>query len=94
LTGFSGDAGDSLTSHLGSKFTTIDVDQDLNPGNCATVFEGAWWHKNCFDSNLNGKHMNKPLGDAYKAHGLSWGLRGVGYNLAGSRMLVRPVINH
>uniref|UniRef100_A0A6P7EXG2 Microfibril-associated glycoprotein 4-like n=1 Tax=Diabrotica virgifera virgifera TaxID=50390 RepID=A0A6P7EXG2_DIAVI len=92
LTGYSGDAGDALIGHLNYKFSTFDVDQDIDARNCAQTFEGAWWYNNCIYSNLNGKHMNKPLPDAYKFHGLNWkGFRELDYNLAGSKMMIRPV---
>ncbi|XP_028140670.1 microfibril-associated glycoprotein 4 isoform X2 [Diabrotica virgifera virgifera] len=92
LKGFSGDAGDALTPHLNAKFTTHDVDQDTNPGNCAQMYNGAWWYTSCHASNLNGKYMNIALSDAYKHHGLNWsGFRGHEYNLAGSRILIRPI---
>ncbi|XP_056631860.1 microfibril-associated glycoprotein 4-like [Diorhabda sublineata] len=92
LKGFSGDAGDALTPHLKSKFSTHDVDQDENSGNCAALYNGAWWYKSCWESHLNGKYMNKQLSDHYKYHGLEWnGFRGKEYNLAGSRILVRPL---
>lgn len=36
LTGYSGDAGDSLVYHAGSRFSTKDMDQDSWPeGSCA-----------------------------------------------------------
>ncbi|XP_072395487.1 microfibril-associated glycoprotein 4-like isoform X2 [Diabrotica undecimpunctata] len=92
LKGFSGNAGDSLTHHLNAKFTTLDVDQDKNGGNCAQIFEGAWWYVNCHSSNLNGKFMTVVLPKTYEAHGLTWhALRNEHVNLAGSRMLIRPI---
>lgn len=96
LKGYTGDVGDALTPHNGYKFTTKDVDQDANAGsNCAILYEGAWWYTGGHTSNLNGKHMNKPLTDQYKFHGLNWnGFRGHDYNLAGSRMLIRPSGKH
>ncbi|XP_050513140.1 microfibril-associated glycoprotein 4-like [Diabrotica virgifera virgifera] len=92
LTGYSGDAGDALSPHLNSKFSTFDVDQDENPGNCAVIHEGAWWYKSCHTSNLNGKHINVNLPATYNYHGVNWnGFRGHPYILAGSKMMIRAV---
>ena len=42
VSGYGGDAGDSLTYHNGMNFTTKDQDNDdWDRGNCATVY-GAW----------------------------------------------------
>ena len=44
VAGFSGDGGESLSFHSGSKFTTKDQDNDRDGGsNCAQRFQGAWW---------------------------------------------------
>ncbi|XP_050511910.1 microfibril-associated glycoprotein 4-like isoform X2 [Diabrotica virgifera virgifera] len=91
LTGYSGNAGDGLKYHLNAKFTTLDVDQDKDGGNCAQKYEGAWWYLNCHDSNLNGKYMTIVLPGIYEAHGLDWyPLKNAHVNLAGSRMMIRP----
>ena len=56
---YSGDAGDSFTVHNGMDFTTKDQDNDIhNTLNCAVSFKGAWWHRDCHQSNLNGKYLS------------------------------------
>jgi len=58
VSGYSGTAGDSLSSHNGKPFSTKDRDHDASDFNCAEVFTGAWWFKNgCFNSHLNGKYQ-------------------------------------
>ncbi|XP_050514536.1 fibrinogen C domain-containing protein 1-B-like isoform X3 [Diabrotica virgifera virgifera] len=92
LKGYSGDAGDSLSNHLGQKFTTLDLDQDQKPdGNCAEIFIGAWWYNNCYESHLNGKFRNIRWPAAYKYKGIVWfGFKNNEYFLSQARMLIRP----
>ncbi|XP_011186663.2 ficolin-1-like [Zeugodacus cucurbitae] len=45
---YSGNAGDSLRTHLGMKFSTYDRDNDGSQRNCALIFEGGWWFEKCY----------------------------------------------
>ena len=63
--GYSGDAGNSMASHNGMNFTTLDEDNDNYAGgsyphkdNCAIAFKGAWWYSSCHGSNLNGQYLS------------------------------------
>ncbi|KAK7108700.1 ficolin-2-like [Littorina saxatilis] len=49
-----GNAGDSLTYHKNSHYSTVDADHDSSSSSCAKLYHGAWWHNNCHHSNLNG----------------------------------------
>ena len=62
VSGYSGNAGDSLKFHNGMKFTTKDNKNDkYGKNNCAVVFKGAWWYRDCFASNLNGQYAGSRL---------------------------------
>ena len=50
-----GNHTESLTyDHNNTKFSTDDVDNDLDPGSsCARKYSGAWWYKRCLPSQFN-----------------------------------------
>ncbi|KAI8747844.1 BgiBFREP21.3 [Biomphalaria glabrata] len=53
---YSGNAGDSLSGHNNMFFSTFDRDNDISSYlHCAEHSSGAWWYKDCYDSNLNGQ---------------------------------------
>ncbi|XP_061120037.1 fibrinogen C domain-containing protein 1-B-like [Syngnathus typhle] len=70
VSGYSGNAGDRFTQHSGEMFTTKDRDQDKwDNGNCATRWDGAWWHEYCHWTNLNG--LYKATGTC-NGHNVIW----------------------
>jgi len=87
---FSGTAGDSFSYHNGKPFSTRDQDNDDTDGNCAKLYHGAWWYRNCHLSNLNGKyHHNNPSPFGV---GVNWeSFKGHYYSLRNTEMKIRPV---
>ncbi|CAM4741894.1 unnamed protein product [Rotaria magnacalcarata] len=85
-----GDAGDSLSYHNSRPFSTKDQDNDLNPGSCAQILNGAWWYNNCHHSNLNGGYLRGPH-PTIDGAGVNWlTFRGVYYSLKNTEMKIRP----
>jgi len=93
VSGYSGDAGDSLQykgdlngdggfgnySHNGMKFTTYDRDHDKHAAkNC--VSGGGWWYNRCFVACLTCNSANS-----------TWGtLPSAPRRLVNSRMMIKP----
>ena len=68
--GYSGKAGDAMTSHNNRSFSTHDEDNDISSGNCAVRYSGAWWYANCHSANLNGLYLSG--GTSTYANGVVW----------------------
>ncbi|XP_028976086.2 microfibril-associated glycoprotein 4-like [Esox lucius] len=84
-----GGAGDSLTHQNGQKFTTLDKDQDVNSGNCAQIYWGAFWYKDCHYTNPNGIYA---WGESTFGIGINWHTwKGFTYSLKTITMKIRPV---
>nr|XP_014090589.1 angiopoietin-related protein 2-like [Bactrocera oleae] len=83
---YSGNAGDSLTKHLGMKFSTHDRDNDNSARNCAKVHKGAWWFHRCYHSHLNGIY-------ARGKYGVNWNNLKKEEPLLFAQMMIRPTPN-
>ncbi|TDG41064.1 hypothetical protein AWZ03_012517 [Drosophila navojoa] len=87
---FTGDAGDSLSYHVGKAFSTFD--NDKTGKNCALTNVGAWWYNQCQHSNLNGQYM---VSGSYEkkltGRGICWKTwRGYDYGYKRTQMMIRP----
>ncbi|XP_037653574.1 ficolin-2 [Choloepus didactylus] len=84
-----GSAGDSLSVHNNTKFSTKDQDNDESSSNCAESYTGAWWYKSCHWSNLNGRYLGGSHGSS--ANGINWySGKGHNYSYKMSEMKLRP----
>ncbi|XP_052870461.1 fibrinogen-like protein A [Anopheles cruzii] len=87
LGAYSGTAGDSLSHHKNMKFSTYDRDNDVwKEVNCAVRFEGAWWYRDCYRSNLNGPYKNIVDYTSMNWYHFSNSYEGLSF----SRMMIRP----
>lgn len=85
---YTGNAGDSMITHYGQKFSTYDRDNDIYSGNCAQIYKGAWWYSNCHDVNLNGLYLRGHNGQS--AVGVVWETwHGDDYSLKSTTMMIR-----
>jgi len=49
----------------GMKFTTYDNDNDRSRDNCAARGNGGWWHRSCWNINLNYRYKSSESGFLY-----------------------------
>uniref|UniRef100_A0A182M9D5 Fibrinogen C-terminal domain-containing protein n=1 Tax=Anopheles culicifacies TaxID=139723 RepID=A0A182M9D5_9DIPT len=59
---YKGTAGNLLFFQAGSKFSTYDQDNDAYEYNCAKLYNGGWWFKNCYsrkyENNVSQQHTH------------------------------------
>ncbi|XP_062619086.1 ficolin-1-A-like [Saccostrea cucullata] len=67
VTGYTGNATNSLSGHNGFNFSTYDMDpENYADVGCATMWHSGWWHAHCGISNLNGLYGSVGI------KGLTW----------------------
>jgi len=82
--------GDSLSGHLGQKFSTREQDNDAWSLSCPVTHKGAWWNKACHYSNLNGAYKRGAHSSKYGL-GVEWyHWKGYHYSLRFTEMKLRP----
>eukprot|EP00058_Branchiostoma_floridae_P024839 XP_002610329.1 hypothetical protein BRAFLDRAFT_62447 [Branchiostoma floridae] len=86
---YTGTAGDSLMSHDGNPFSTLDRDNDESSSSCSELLKGAWWYGDCHSSSLNGLYRLGAHEGAYD--GVIWFYwKGPHYSLKRAEMKLRP----
>ncbi|ELT99696.1 hypothetical protein CAPTEDRAFT_145018 [Capitella teleta] len=86
--GYSGNAGDSLSYSSGTQFSTFDDDNDSWGDSCASRFHGAFWYLHCHGANPNGAYLNGA--NTTFGKGINWkSFRGHKYSLKFIEMKLR-----
>ncbi|KAM3848284.1 LOW QUALITY PROTEIN: tenascin-X-like [Vipera latastei] len=86
LGSYRGTAGDSLSYHSGSVFSTRDRDPNRVIIPCAISYRGAWWYRNCHYTNLNGLYANNR--DHQGVNWFTW--KGFEFSIPFTEMKLRP----
>ncbi len=84
--GYNGNAGDSLASNNGMKFSTYNRDNDrIYWSSCASTRRGGWWYNNCGRTNLNGYYYSYCTSTS---RGMKWETAS-SYNMISTEMKTR-----
>ncbi|UYV68817.1 FIBCD1 [Cordylochernes scorpioides] len=88
---YSGEAGDSLSYHSGSQFSTWDHYAHPEMRNCAAEFFGGWWYNDCHKVSLNGPYYRGAQQGSKYAAGIHWfDFTGHYNSLVRVQMMIRP----
>lgn len=89
---FSGDTTDAMMMIQGTKFSTVDKNNEAMMGTCVTTRRGGWWYidMTCGDSNLNGLYQNGGTGGVDLEVNFWTPIQGTNYGLKATRMMIRP----
>ncbi|XP_070599999.1 tenascin-X-like isoform X2 [Erythrolamprus reginae] len=90
LGSYQGTAGDALSYHSGSVFSTRDRDPNRVIIPCAISYRGAWWYRNCHYTNLNGLYANNR--DHQGVNWFNW--KGFEFSIPFTEMKLRPSSFH
>ena len=85
--------GDSLYSHRGNYFTTLDRDNDVRTDfNCASVY-GGFWDNECQRAGLNNHYSNSSDGYGDTEYDRIWwhSWHGEYYSLKATKIMIRPI---
>ncbi|XP_019634754.1 PREDICTED: microfibril-associated glycoprotein 4-like [Branchiostoma belcheri] len=92
ISGYSGDAGDSMDYHNERMFSTVDRDNDAYSGyHCSQHYgQAGWWFWSCGYS-LNGRYLGNCRSSCAASQGVVWyHWRGWSYSLKSVSMKIRP----
>ncbi|XP_078664359.1 angiopoietin-related protein 6-like [Branchiostoma floridae x Branchiostoma belcheri] len=93
ISGYSGDAGDSMTDNNGHRFSTVDRDNDIwGSVHCSQENgQGGWWFSSCSNAYLNGRYLRNCGSSCPPWQGVVWyHWRGGSYSLKSVSMKIRP----
>ncbi|XP_035693525.1 angiopoietin-related protein 2-like [Branchiostoma floridae] len=89
VSGYQGNAGDSMTINNGMSFSTIDRDHDVLRGSCSQHRgKAGWWFRACGSALLNGRYLGNCGSSCLHSQGVLWGL--MTQSLKSVSMKIRP----
>ena len=81
--------GDSMNSHDGMEFSTLDRDNDrYSGGSCPVLEHSGWWFDNCRTADLNAQYYNSY--SVSNIQGILWHhWHGHRYSLKATEMMIK-----